>query len=103
MKYTVKVDIFNQKDVNARQARSGSTPPVQLESVQAYAIVTDFRTTGDTLYTPEELKTQVRSKFNITDTVTEVLSLNGEEVVGTEPLTERKYKYKVVLPIPTLV
>lgn len=103
MKYTVKVKIFTQKDVNAGQAPSGSTLPVQLESVQAYSIVSDFRTTGDVLFTPEELKAQVRSKFNITDIVTEAISLNDEEVVGTEPLTGRSYKYKAVLSIPVLV
>jgi len=103
MKYTVKVDIFNQKDINTRQTRSGTPLPAQSGSVQAYSIVSDFRTTGDTFFTPEELKTQIRSKFNITDTVTEVLSLNNEEVVGAESLTERRYKYKVVLPVPTLV
>lgn len=102
MKYSVKVDIFNQKDVNAGQAPSGSTLPVQLESVEAYSIISDFRTVGDVLFTPEELKAQVRTKLHITDTVTETLSLSGEEVVGIEPLTGRNYKYKVILPVPVL-
>lgn len=103
MKYSVKVDIFNQKDVNAGQAPSGSTLPVKVESVQAYSVVTDILTSGSTLYTPAELCTQLRGKFNITATVSESISLNGVDIVTTDPLTGRSYKYKAVLPISVLV
>ena len=101
MKYSVKVDIFNQKDVNAGQAKPGLTLPVQLESVRAYSIATDVNTSGSTTYTAVQLTAQLRSKFNITNVVSESLSSNGVQVSGS--LQDRKYNYTVVLPIEGLV
>lgn len=98
MKYSVKVDIFNQKDVNAGQAKPGSTLPVQLESVRAYSIATDVNTSGSTTYTAAQLIAQLRSKFNITNVISESISFNGVQATGS--LQGRKYNYTATLPIP---
>jgi hypothetical protein len=100
MKYTVKVDIFNQKDVNARQARSGLTLPVQLESVQAYKIVTDIVVPGSGSLTPNALKTQLRDKFNLVSPISESLSADGNVISGSAGITAPKLAYSATIPAP---
>ena len=102
MKYTVKVKIFTQIDVNNVKPESGSTAPVQLESVQSYRIVTDIVVPGTGSLTPNALKTQLRDRFNLISPISESLSVNGNVISGSAGIKERTLEYNATIPAPVV-
>ena len=102
MKYTVKVKIFTQKDVNNSKPGSGSAAPVQLESVQSYRIVTDIVVPGSDSLTPDALKTQLRDKFKLVSPINETLLVNGNEISGSAGITARTLEYNATIPAPVV-
>lgn len=102
MKYTVKVKIFTQIDVNNIKPESGSATPVQLESVQSYRIVTDIVVPGSGSLTPNALKTQLRDKFDLVSPISESLSVDGNVINGSAGITARKLSYSATIPAPVV-
>lgn len=100
MKYTVKVNLFTQKDVSNTNSASGSNTPVQLESVQAYKIVTDIVVPGSGSLTPNALKTQLRNKFELVSPISESLSANGNLISGSAGIKERRLEYNATTAAP---
>lgn len=102
MKYIVKANIFTQKDVNSFHPEPGVVLPVKLESVQSYRIVTEIVLPGSGSLTPNALKTQLRDKFNLVSPISESLSVNGNVISGSAPITARALTYSATIPAPVV-
>ena len=103
MKYTVKVNIFNQEDINAGQRTSGSILPAQLELAESYRIVTDIVVPGSGSLTPNALKIQLRDKFKLVSPISESLSVNGNVISGSATIKERSIEYSATIPAPVVI
>ena len=100
MKYTVKVEIFAQKDINAEQTTSESTLPVVLVSKSVSKAIADVVVPGTGSLTPAALKTRLRSDFNLTSPISESLSIGDNKVTGSTPITARILQYSATIPAP---
>jgi len=103
MKYTVKANIFTQKNVSDPRPQSGSTPSEQLESVQSYKIITDIAVPGTGSLTPNALKSQLRDKFELVSPISESLSVNGSVVSGSSAITAYLVEYNATIPAPASI
>lgn len=103
MKYTVKTIIFKQENVNANQKdKEGNPLPEQIESVQAYQVVSDLLTSGSAKLTTAAIKAEMRTQLSISDAVLESLtSPSGVEYSSSGSISDRKVVYTVTLP-PTV-
>lgn len=106
MKYTVKIQIKNQIDLNAgRKDKDNKRLPEKLEEVPTYSIVTDIRTSGDTQLTVEEMKTELRKMYTVLNPMNETLGTkDGEFTNPTDLVKDTKLVYSVtdahVVPDP---
>ena len=84
MKYTIKVGINTQQNVNAGQKDKDNNPlPEKIESVRSYNVVTDLRSSGSVELTVDAIKTAMRSKFHIVNATSESIQVKGVEASGS--------------------
>jgi hypothetical protein len=102
MIYSVKVEIFAQKDANAGQIVSGSGLPVVLVSELINKTIADVLVPGTGSLTPTALKTRLRSDFDLTSPISESLSIGGNVVSGSAPITARILQYCATIPAPVV-
>ena len=102
MKYTVKVEIFAQEDVNAEQRISEPTLPVVLISKSVSKTIADIVVPGTGSLTPATLKTRLRSDFKLTSPISESLSIGDNVITESAPITARILKYSATIPAPVV-
>ena len=84
MKYIIKGTLNTQHDVNAGSRDSNGNPlPVQLESSISYNMVTNISTSGSIQLKADAIKTDMRSKLNVTNVISESLVRNRVEASGS--------------------
>jgi hypothetical protein len=84
MKYTIKATLSTQHNVNTGEKdKDGNPLPVKLESVISYNVVTTLNTSGSVKLTADAIKTDVKSKLNATNVISESLLRNGVEATGS--------------------
>jgi hypothetical protein len=100
MKYTIKVEINNQVNVNEGQVDESNNPlPPQIEVIPSYKIITNVNNEGSVKLTVGEIKTQLRNKFSLTNLVEEKLFANKQELTNDgDEVSSFKLEYKVISP-----
>ena len=102
MKYTVKVEVFAQEDVNAEQTISEPTLPVVLISKSVSKTIVDVAVPGTGSLTPAALKTRLRNDFKLTSPISESLSIGDNIITGSAPITARILQYSATTPAPVV-
>lgn len=100
MKYTIKVEINNQINVNEGQVDESNNPlPEQLEVIPSYKIVTDVNSGGSSKLTVAEIKTKLKEKYSLNNLVEEKLFANRQELTNDgDEVSSFKLEYKVICP-----
>jgi hypothetical protein len=107
MKYTVKININKQINVNeGKTDENNNSLPVDLKVFPLTKTVTDITSTGATQLTVSEIKAEIQKIYPVTPSMDEKLSANGDEFTNpTDVVTARKLEYSVtesyVAPDPT--
>lgn len=98
MKYTIKVEINNQINVNEGQVDESNNPlPSQIEVIPSYKIVTDINSPSK--LTVGEIKTKLKEKYSLNNLVEEKLFANRQELSNDgDEVSSFKLEYKVICP-----
>lgn len=103
MKYTVKIKINKQVDVNEGKKDKDNNPlPQKLETLNTFTTVTDVLASGDTKFTVAEIKSELQVMYPVTPSIDEKLSADGVELTnGGDEVSSRKLEYSITKPYVT--
>ena len=104
MNYTVNANIYETIDVNYKKKDSkGVLLLSEYKKEQANKRSFSLSTEANVeTYTADEIIAKVKTKLNLPDTVVDVkLTSNGNDLVGTEAVTQYGVKFEATFPCKT--